>query len=183
MAKFDFLNKIKDKFKNINVKGKKLIFIAVAAIFVMVAICISALSSNKKTKTEGETSTQFSVSSYASSIEKKLESMLINMEQISKVSAFVMVEASPEVEYLTETEESTTTNNSGSSTTTKSTKPVFEKNGSVSSAVVVSTKLPKILGVMILVNSITTATKINIISSVSVVLNIDESRISILQER
>ena len=60
---------------------------------------------------------------------------------------------------------------------------VFEKNGSSSNPIVVATIAPKISGVLIVVNKIQASTKLSIINSVSIVLNVPESCITILQEQ
>ncbi len=185
MKKIAFFDKIKEKFGKIFNTKKKSIILMIATIVVMSLLAISVFlpkSSKNNSKKESNKTTEISVASYASSIEKKLTDMLLMIDDVKDVSVFVMVDSTPQIQYLTETEE-TVTKNGTNETTTKSTTVVFEKNGSISTPVVVTTIMPKVTGVLIVVNKIDASTKLNITSSISVVLNVESSCISILQER
>ena len=107
--------------------------------------------------------------------------MLLEINEVTSASVMVMVESSPKIEYLTEREEDVKTDEKGSSSVV-STTVVFEKNGSVNTPIVVTTIMPKVTGVFIVLNKISPSTKISIINSISIVLNIDSKCISILQE-
>ena len=185
MKKIAFFDKIKEKFGKIFNTKKKSIILMITTIVVMSLLAISVFlpkSSKSNSKKESNKTTEISVASYASSIEKKLTDMLLMIDYVKDVSVFVMVDSTPQIQYLTETEE-TVTKNGTNETTTKSTTVVFEKNGSISTPVVVTTIMPKVTGVLIVVNKIDASTKLNITSSISVVLNVESSCISILQER
>ena len=177
----EFFLKIKDKML-ISTKNKKMTKIVISFLFLLIVICLF-LPSFSLTKKEEQKSDDkvISISEYSSSIENKLSQMLNSLDEISKVSVMVMVESTPKIEYLTEFEESTQTNEKGE-LTTKSSTVVFSKDGSVSTPITITTIMPKVCGVLIITNKINPATKLNIIKSVSIVLNIDESSISILQE-
>ena len=92
-----------------------------------------------------------------------------------------MVDSTPKIEYLTEKSEEIS-GDSANKNSVVSESVVFEKNGSISTPVVVTTIMPKVTGVLIVTNQINNSTKLSIISSVSTVLNIDKSCISLLQE-
>ena len=181
MKIIDIFLKFKNKIGEIT-KNKKItkILIVIFVLIILSYFVFSNFSSNKNEK-QVETNENISVLDYSSSIENKLIQMLGGLNEISKVSVMVMVESTPKIEYLTETEESTQTNEKGE-VSTKSSTVVFEKNGSVTTPITITTIMPKVSGVLIITNKINPATKLNIIKSVSIVLNIDESSISILQE-
>lgn len=181
MKHFAFLSKLKEKLKPI-LKNKKItsILIVLLVILVVFYFIVSNFSfTDKEEKLNRKT--EISVSDYSKSVENKLSEMLLQINELNKVSVMVMVESTPKIEYLTETEEVVETKENNSSST-KSTTIVFEKDGSVSTPIVVTTLMPKITGVLIITNKISVSTKLNITKSISIVLNIDESCISILQE-
>lgn len=173
--------KIKDWFKNVkNTKNKKNIFLIIGLILGAGLLIFSFFLSSNNAGVKDE-KTNVSILDYSSNVELKLEEMLLNLNEVTNVSVMVMVDSSPKIEYLTEREEEVKTDEKGSLSTI-STTVVFEKNGSTTTPVVVTTIMPKITGVFIVLNNISASTKISIINSVSVVLNIDPSCISILQE-
>ena len=174
------LFKVKELLKKL-FSNKKNTILVILAVIVILALFLMPNLFNAKEKVEKQEQKEVSVLDYTKSIEDKLESMLINVAEINKVDAMVMVESTPKIEYLTETEEIETPGQNGSSST-KSTTVVFEKDGSVSTPIVVTTIMPKVTGVFIVVNNISASTKISIINSISVVLNIKPECISILQE-
>ena len=157
-------------------------FLIILLIGVIVFYFVISTNSNLKNNNRTDEKVEVTTSDYADSIEKKLESMLIKIDEINSVSIMVLVESTPKIEYLTESKIEQSSDEKGSSSTT-STTVVFQKDGSVSTPVVVTTIMPKISGVLIVVNQISASTKLSIINSICVVLNIEESCISILQER
>ena len=182
MQKIDIFNKIKMFFQNTYSKNKKLLFLTVAILIIIFVVFVSSLFSSKKQNTELQQSQDVMLSDYTNSLESKLESMLLKIKTISNVDVLVMVDSTPKVNYLTETEETEVTNSVGSTKTTTS-KVVYEKNGSTTKPIIVFTQVPKVVGVLIVTNKIDASTKLSIINSISVVLNVDASCITILQER
>ena len=186
MKKFNFVQNLKSNILGLYNKNKKVFFACTALSVILVILVFSVMFSGTKKKTDkskinSNTST-ISVSEYALSIENKLKNMIEKLDSVKDVSVFVMVDSSPKIEYLTETTTDTKTTENGTNSTISET-VVFEKNGSISTPVVVTTIMPKVTGVLISVKGIDAMTKLSIINSVSIVLNIDESCISILQER
>ena len=90
--------------------------------------------------------------------------MIIGVGEITSASVMVMVESTPKIEYLTEGEDTVETNEKGS-TSTKSQTVVFEKDGSVYSPVVITTLMPKVTGVLVVVNNVSASTKHSLINS------------------
>lgn len=181
MKFFAFFKNFKEKFKSVfSLKNRKNLFLIIGLIFGVLLLLISFFIPTKTKKADNER-IEVSISDYSSSIETKLQQMLLEINEVSSASVMVMVESSPKIEYLIEKEEEIKSDEKGSSSTI-STTVVFEKNGSVSTPVVVTTIMPKVTGVFIVLNKISPSTKISIINSISVVLNIDAKCISILQE-
>ena len=163
-------------------KNKNLFFASVICFVMIVFLSVSSLSSLKTKKQDNiSIDSSVSITEYAEKIEKKISGIVSKIDKVKSVSAFVMVEATPKIDYLTEKKETTITNEDGSKTEITTT-VVFEKNGSSNKPVVVATIMPKITGVLIITNKINSSTKLSIINSLSIVLNIEESCISILQE-
>ncbi len=181
MKKFANLSKFKEKIKSVFGEGKKKNILLVLGFIVGIVLLVFSFLIPEKKDAVKQPQKVESVSNYSNVIEEKLENMLLNLEEIKTVSVMVMVESTPKIEYLTESEQEIKTNEKESSSTT-STTVVFEKDGSVSTPVVVTTIMPKVTGVFIVLNKISASTKISIINSISVVLNIDANSISILQE-
>lgn len=184
MKKIKFLDKTNNFFKKLYKENKKLFFGLIFCCVLVVVIFVFSFvdGSSKKQNTVSDNSNNISISDYSASIENKLVSMLLSLKEIDSASAFVMVESTPTVKYLTEVDETSTPSDKGT-ISSKSETVVFEKNGSVTSPIVVTTIAPKITGVLIVTNKINASTKLSIINSVSIVLNIDESCITILQKQ
>jgi len=173
---------IKDKICSFYKKDKKNFIIIIVCFVLIIGIFASSLfkGNNKKNITE-EKRENISVTQYAENVENKLIGIISKLDTVTNVDVFVMVEATPEVNYLTEKKETIVKNDSGT-TSEITTTVVFEKNGSIHTPVVVTTIMPKITGVLIVTNKINVSTKLLIKNSISTVLNIDESCISLLQE-
>lgn len=181
MKNIAFFNKLKNSLKDFFGKGKKkniLLFSGIVLALIMLVISYLIPKNNVETKKE---ISSVSITDYSLSVENKLENMLLKIDEINSVSVMVMVDSTPKVEYLTEIE-SESKNTEKDSSVTNSTTVVFEKDGSVSTPIVVTTIMPKVTGVLVVLNKISPSTKISIINSISIVLNIDSSCISILQE-
>ena len=177
-----YFAKIKEFLESAYKKNKKLFFVTIALVFIVVASAWYVFANKSTTsKTTKISSSGVSVDSYASSVEQKLESKLLNMKNVSSVEVFVMIESTPIKNYLTEQEVVEITNSAGTTTTTTTT-VVYEKDGSATSPIEVSTQLPKITGVLIFLNKIDASTKLSITNAVACVLNVESSCISILQD-
>lgn len=176
------ISKLKQGLSKFYQKNKNLFFACLICIVGIAFLFVSSISSiNKKNYSKAKVESTFSVTEYADNVEKKIINIISNIGSIKHVNAFVMVETTPTFSYLTEKKETTVTNNEGTKTEITTT-VVFEKNGSISTPVIVTTLMPKITGVLIITNKISASTKLSIINSISIVLNVDESCISLLQE-
>lgn len=182
MTKIKFFDNIRSKISELKSKNKKVFFMCTVLFVVLIFLVISIVFSfgKKSTKQQKET-TNLSVSDYAANIEKKLTEMILKLDSVKDASVFLMIDSTPKVEYLTEKNEEIKEDGSVKNSVLSET-VVFEKNGSVTTPIVVTTVMPKITGVLIVTNKISVSTKVAIISSIGIVLNIDPSCISLLQE-
>lgn len=175
------LSSVKQQIIDLYKNNKKMFFASIICVVIIIFLCISSIQTvRKKGTTLKQEQNIVSVTEFAENVEKKITSIVSKIDSVKSVSAFVMVEATPKIEYLTEKKETTITNADGSKTEITTT-VVFEKNGSSTKPVIITTIMPKITGVLIITNKINSSTKLSIINSISIVLNIDESCISILQ--
>lgn len=174
------LSAIVDKIKLLKASGKKKYLFAAILILVLILIFATLFFNGKINNSKENTSVL--ADNYAASLENKLKSMILKIDEINSVDVLVVVNGSAKTNYLVETTEVVTTNSNGSTKTT-STKVVYEKANGTSSPIIVSTSYPEVIGVMIVINKVSASTKLAIKNSVSLVLNIPEESISILQEK
>jgi len=174
--------KIKEFLKGSYEKNKKLFIVSLALVLIVLVSGYFVFFGEKKADEKTLEDEQVVVGEYASKVENKIESLLLNLKQIDKVEVVVMVDSSPEKVYLTETETVEISNQSGTTTTT-TTKVVYKKEGSISSPIEIKIVYPKIKGVLIFINKVDASTKLAIANSVASVLNIESSCINILQDR
>ena len=180
----NLLASLKNKFSSLSIKNKKFWYLGIILV-VLIALCVFVFpSSDKDKKDASEINSQTSLISkkYEDEIEQKLKQMLLSISEINEASVMVVCDATEKVEYLKNISE--TSSGSGDSLSKTITEEVvYEKDGSNSSAIVVSKTMPKIMGVWIVINEVSPSTKLAITNSICSVLNIEESRISILQGR
>lgn len=176
----DKLSKIKELYKT----NKKVFFASISIIVIFIfAACYFLFFAGSKKNTKKKNSQSVTVTNYTDSLEKKIENMLLNIDDIKNVSVLVMVKSSPEIKYLVDEEVTESINSSGTKSSSSSSKVVFDKNSGTNSPIIVSTIYPEISGVLIVTNKIDASTRISIINAISAVLNVDPTCICILQER
>lgn len=178
---FSFL---KSKLGMLYHKNKKLFLFTLVLIVVIVFCFVSYPNNGEKENSKSENNAVTHVASvdYASQLEEKVKQMLLAIEEVKSASVMVVCDSSEKIQYLKNITETSSGSGETSSKTT-SQEVVYEKNGSISTPIIVSKTMPKVVGVWIVINSISPSTKLAIINSVCSVLNISESSISILQER
>ena len=106
MKKFNFIEKFKNNLKNLFLTNKKLFFTSVFAVVALVCVAVFSFVSDKKTtEVKDKNISEISISDYSQKIENKIIDMLSKIDEVKSVSAFVMVDSTPVVKYLTEVEE------------------------------------------------------------------------------
>lgn len=177
---------LKTKISSLYSKNKKLFILTSILIFILVITFIAypktKSSKNQTTKTEIANDSNQTSTDYALILENKLEEMLLSIGEVKKASVMVVCESSVTYDYLKNRKETTSGSGENISKTIDE-EVAYEKNGSSSSPIIISTKMPKIVGVWVIINSVSASTKLSIINSIGSVLNLDETSISILQER
>lgn len=168
-----------NKIKQLLGENKKRALLVLACLIVL--ILIVAYLFYPKNNTSSKMKTNTSQDEYICLLESKLEEMILSLSDVSFAEVFVMTDGSPKTNYLVETTETEITNSVGS-TKTISSKVVYQKANGETMPIIVSTSYPEVLGVMVVTNAISASTKNSIKNSISIVLNIDIGRISILQE-
>ena len=177
----NILSKIKTKLFVLVVKNKKL-FTFFAVLIAALLIYFSFLPSSTgsvENKTQSKQTDNVCNENYAAIIETKIENMLLSLSEVTKADVMVICDSTEVYEYLKNTDETKAEN--GSSTIRE--EVAYEKDGSNSKPIVITIKSPKIVGVWVIINSVSASTKLAITNSLKSVLNIDESSINILKER
>lgn len=163
MGKFtDKLPNLKKLFAN-----KKIIIYLIVAVLLVIAILIFSSSfTNEKTSSNTLSTTNKSSTSYAESLESRIEDLLSSVNGVTSAKVVVYVEASTKKEYLT--------NSAGDIVTTK--------DSSGTCPVIKEEILPKIAGILICYGGTKdVATKNNILRAISSTFNVDISKIDILE--
>lgn len=178
----NLFSNLKNKLSLISGKNKK--FIVLGVVLTVLVLGVFAFPKNKSTDDSEKETYELSESGsrdYENELELKIKQMLLSMSEIQTANVMVFCDSSGRCDYLkNKTETISGTGESSSKTITE--EVVYEKNGSNTSAIIVSKTMPKINGVWVVINQVSASTKLAIINSISSVLNIDSSSISILQE-
>lgn len=172
----------KDEQNSSSSKFNKKIALCVAGIlcFVVIGIFISSFSSSKKTES-ASSSQEITVTGqdYVLYMEERLSKIINSIKGISNAKVFLNVDSSPKITYA---EDKTETENNGNKTVTTSI--VFNKDGTVTTPVVVVTTYPEIVGLLIVANGAgDVKTQLMLSDTISAVLGIPSSRIQILEGR
>lgn len=173
--------KIKENIAKLYNKNKKLFFSIIALVVVIVGYLFFSFG-EKENKNEqlieDEVQSQ-DLSSYEDFLEKKLETILLEIDEVTSADVMVVCDSSYVYHYL----KNVSVTESGASengTKTITEEVVFEKEGSNSKPVLEKFDMPKVVGVMVVVSGVSPSTKLSIINSISVVLNVSTECISIV---
>lgn len=177
----NILSGLKKKISLLYSKNKKL-FTIIIALFLVIIVCLFFYpKSSSKINDDSNQNVNSSCDlnqDYSSKVEDKIKSMLLTLDEVDKASVMVVCSSSEIVEYKTNINETTSDNSS-----TKNEEVAYEKDGSKNTPIIVTTKNPKIVGIWIIINSVSASTKLAITNSICSVLNIEQDCINILQER
>ncbi len=176
LSELSFVKKLK------NIKHIEII-IVVIFILILLLICFagnntfSFLSNKQATASSSSNIMYVSTSDYVSSIESKLKSILSNINGAGKVEVMISVDGSSEIQFATD--ETITTNGQ---TTEKTINIVFVTKDGVNQPIITSEKLPKINGVVVVSSGAkNTKVKLQLMSAVQTLINIDCDKIQILE--
>lgn len=159
-------------------------------IIVLVIICIIGIILFLKmtsTKSTSSKSTTVSSSSYKTTLEyseileNKLENLLSQIKGAGNVKVMISLEGSPELVYAMDSNEKVSNNQNGSTTTSASSPILIENKGS-SSPLILTEKLPKVKGVIVVSTGASDISiKLDILNSVSTLLDISIDKINVLK--
>lgn len=136
-------------------------------------------ASSGKTNTKQSVESNSCVTSYEESIETRIESIVNSISGISDANAFVYTKGSIEIIYGEDVE--TKTAGSGGETVVESKAIAFSKDGSTTTAVIVTKKYPEIEGVLVVAKGADDEKKrIMIINALASVLGININSIEVL---
>ncbi len=176
--------------KKIKFNWAKLITGKNLKIIVLLIICLICLiiflkmsDSDKKSNTSTTTNSTIYKTSveYSGILESKLESVLSQIKGAGNVKVMVTLEGSPELVYAMDSNEKASNTQNGSTTTSSSTPIIVETNGS-SEPLILTEKLPKVKGVVVVSTGASDiAIKLDILNSVSTLLDISIDKINVLK--
>lgn len=159
-------------------------------IIVLLIICLICLiiflkmdSSDKKssTSTTSTSSIYKTTVEYSDILESKLESVLSQIKGAGNVKVMITLEGSPELVYAMDSNEKASNTQNGSTTTSSSTPIIVENNGS-SEPLILTENLPKVKGVVVVSTGASDiAIKLDILNSVSTLLDISIDKINVLK--
>lgn len=176
LSELSFVKKLK------NIKHIEII-IVVIFILILLLICFagnntfSFLSNKQATASSSSNIMYVSTSDYVLGVESKLKSILNNINGAGKVEVMISVDGSSEIQFATD--ETITTNGQ---TTEKTINIVFVTKDGVNQPIITSEKLPKINGVVVVSSGAKdTKVKLQLMSAVQTLINIDCDKIQILE--
>ena len=163
--------------------GKNLKIIILCIIFVVALILFLKMSGTKSTtKTTTTSATQYQTSlDYSKQLETKLESVLSQIKGAGNVKVMITLDGSPELVYAMDSNEKVS-NNTGGSTTTSSSTPILVQTNGTTSPLILTEVLPKVKGVIVVSSGANDISiKLDILNSVSTLLDISMDKINVLK--
>ena len=165
------------------IKNIKHIEFIIIGIFLLILAAVYFSSSTKTSQTENGSCVQ-NLEEYGEYLESKLESVLKNIDNAGNVKVMITFSGRITYEYATEKEEVTTsssvTSGTNSKTTTNEKLIIVMQNGK-ETPLIVKEIYPPIAGVVVVASGAgNVAVKLNIMSAVETVLDIEPNKIQIL---
>lgn len=166
------------------ISGKNLKIIVLLIICLICLIIFLKMDSSDKKSSTSTTSTSSiykTTVEYSDILESKLESVLSQIKGAGNVKVMITLEGSPELVYAMDSNEKASNTQNGSTTTSSSTPIIVETNGS-SEPLILTEKLPKVKGVVVVSTGASDiAIKLDILNSVSTLLDISIDKINVLK--
>lgn len=169
--KTNFIAKLKSLISVRNRKIFMIFCIIVVCVFILMFSGFATEKNKNNTQQQNNEEIAFSCDAleYANQVSQTLQSIINNIKGLTNAKVVVVVESSPVINYLTE--------KNGDAAAV-----VYYKNGSKYEPAVVSQFLPKITGILVVVNGISNLeVKYNLLNAISAVYNLDISSIEILE--
>ena len=181
----EFIKKIIGCFKNkkdgkfTGLKNGKILISVLLVVFIVIIFAGSFKTKNKSNNVVSNVNLK-SVE-YCELVENRLCNVLRQMKGIGNVNVFLMVEEGPTIKYLEESKQENITQGETINSSIE-TSVVLVKDGTVTNPVVVVELLPKITGVLIVASGAKDIKlKNTLINAVSAILNINVSKVEVLE--
>lgn len=164
--------------------GKNLKIILLIAVFIVCLILYLKFSKSTDTSNSTVTSSTSNYQTtleYSNILEQKLEEVLSQIKGAGNVKVMITLDGSPELVYANDVNEKTSNTQNGATTTSSSTPIIVDtKNGS--SPLILTEKLPKVKGVIVVsTGAQDVSIKLDILNSVSTLLDISRDKINVLK--
>ena len=175
-----------DKFKIfiLGLFNKKNIKIVITCVLMLIALIlyVGFSGGNEVTQTESEVKSGYiTTMEYCEKLEEKLQAIISQIDGAGNVKVMVSVDGSPELIYVSDTDTKTSTTTSGTTTTTTSS-PIIVGSGSNSNGIVMTEKLPRVRGVIVVSTGAgQIGIKLDILNAVATLLDISTDNITILK--
>lgn len=165
-------------------KGKNLKILLLA--FVGILILLLYLNVGQDNKSEdviniSNNNVYTSTMEYSTKLENKLEQLLSQIDGAGSIKVMVSLNGSPELVYASDNDIKTTSNSSGTVTSTSSSL-ILVSQGGKSDALILKENLPSVKGVIVVSSGASNiGVKMDILNSVSTLLDISIDKISVLK--
>lgn len=175
-----------DKFKVfiLGFFNKKNIKVIVAVVLMLIALILYIGLGSGKEYSQAESTAKdnyITTMEYCEKLESKLQSIISQIDGAGNVKVMVTVDGSPELIYVSDTDTKTSTTTNGTTTTTTSS-PIIVGSGSNSNGIVMTEKLPKVKGVIVVSTGAgQIGIKLDILNAVATLLDISTDNITILK--
>ncbi len=172
------------KFKLLSLFTKKHIKLLVVLVVMLVAIILYiGINDNDKVVVSSSATDDgyLSTLEYCERLEEKLEGIISQIDGAGNVKVMVSVSGSPEIIYVSDTDNKTSTTTNGSTTTTTSS-PIIIGSGTNSSGIIKTETLPDVKGVIVVSSGANkVGIKLDILKAVATLLDISTEKITILK--
>lgn len=166
-------------FSGKNIKIAILVIIAIVSLIVFIKFG-GAKSESQKTSADSAFEYK-STMDYCGELERKLESVLSQVKGAGTVKVMISLDGSPELVYAMDSDTKVSNNSNGSTTTSSSTPILIQKSG-LSSPLILTEILPKVKGVIVVSSGASDiGIKLDILNSVSTLLDISTDKINVLK--
>lgn len=166
-----------------NKKNLKILILLVVGI-VMLLIAFSTFKDDAKIENQNTTSSGYYLTTldYCEELELKLKKVLSSIKGAGNISVMITVDGSPELVYAKDEDEKISSNASGSTTTSNSSSPIIVNVNGSSNALILTENLPQVKGVIVVSSGASDiGVKLDILNSVSTLLDISIDKISVLK--
>ena len=182
-----------DKYKKLNSKKKTYYIAIIIIIAVILVIYFSSFLSNESTD-QSDANTQTEVKSeaqddYEQQLKTELESVLSKISGAGEVNVMITYETSEEIvpaivtdKQTTNTTDSNDNSDKTSQTENEESEVVKVQNGSNEEALIITQKLPKVLGVIVIAEGANNiAVRLNLQRAVQTIMGIEAQKVEIFE--